>query len=169
MDSIYLFPLAIILGYVIFRLLLKLFYPFFVLIHEFGHALPAAVSGKQRISVTIGDEPHATCFKLPGIVVKISFKRSEIGKTYYEGKPENWTELLFIVGSAPLLSLMISIVLGWVLLSFKFHLLVLMLLCAAWLANTHIVLGSLWPVGFRDSNGQFISSDLLTILKGPKE
>jgi hypothetical protein len=138
-------PVYLILGFIGFRLLLTVFYPLFVLIHELGHAIPARLTGKQDIKLVIGDASSLSEFRFMGIHFHMSFKHSNAGYTCYKGRANSALELYFIFGTAPLISLILALggIFLWKAISFSFA--GYFVLAAAWLANFHITFSSLLP------------------------
>jgi len=168
MSETALIPLFILGGFLVFRGLLWLFYPLVVLLHELAHAIPARLWGKPNVTLQVGNAPYPVHFEIANVRIQCSWKGGYRGHTRYQGRPENWAQLFTIVGTAPVVSLLVTLLGAWVLLDFRFHLATAFLLCALWLANTHIALSSLRPtLQGSDSNDPASSSDLDTLIRGP--
>jgi hypothetical protein len=118
-------------------------YPVFLLLHELGHAIPARILGKKEVRIILGRPPYGTRIQVFGIEILISRMQPFAGKTTYTGIPENRKEAALIIGTAPMLSLFLSCV--PILIPMNFPPAILLLIGGAWLANTHIAMGSCLP------------------------
>ena len=155
-----LIPVYLILAFVGFRMLLAIFYPFFVLIHELGHAIPARLTGRQRIRVVIGEGSETVAFILLGIRFSFGRRKLHMGYTAFQKKPSEgkFTQCI-IIGTAPVISLAIAVagVVLWK--TTPLSLATYFVLAAAWLANFHIAFSALWPVGSSRSVTDLENSD----------
>jgi len=156
-------PFYLILGYLLFQFLLKWSYPVFVLIHELGHALPACFFGKKQVQIHIGEGDSLFRFCIQPIQFELHRRTWHIGRTTYAGSPGNRIEAVFIILSAPLLSLLLTLGFGYLLLTSGTLISVkaLLLFCAAWLASFHITFSAIWP--FKNAHSDI--RDFLTTCK----
>lgn len=172
-----LFPIYLILGYIGFRLLMSVFYPVFVIIHELGHAIPARLTGKKQIHVVIGGSPFLISFCLFNIEFNIGSKNLRMGyTTYAKSQVESTTARCFIFATAPLLNLVLVFMGIWLWQSFAFNVLGYFILATAWLANVHIAFSSLWPFAHVPGNsnhtapeGDNSGSDLFNLIQMLRE
>ena len=168
-----LFPIYLILGYIGFRLLMSVFYPIFVVIHELGHAVPARLAGRKQVRIVMGTSPALLHFSLFGITFDLGSKQLQRGyTTYAKPQSESATALCFIFGMAPLVSLIFVITGICLWRAYVFDTLGYFILGAAWLTNVHIVFSSLWPFelatetdGQESPVGGPFTSDLLNLIR----
>lgn len=171
--NIQLIPVYLIIGFIGFRLLLGIFYPLFVLIHELGHAVPAKLFGKKQIQVVIGESPYTLCFALFGIEFNFSIRGLNKGYTHYKGIPSSWFEFVAIIAIAPLISLSLTLLGVYLWKTTSLSPALYFIFAAAWLANFHITFSALWPFSYSSNTqatlDQEPQSDLRALIKGFKQ
>lgn len=163
--------ITLAIGFLAFCAMFSISTVLLVIIHELGHAIPALMTGKKQVRIKVGDasdreqQPRSNTIQF-----LFSFKNSHRALTRYEGGINNWAELIFIVGTAPLINLVIGVSATLALLTTHLSSVWVFVVTAFWLANARIFLHSIdpgwfsrWEPGGSDS----CESDLGRILRGP--
>ena len=175
-----LIPLYLILAFIGFRMLMAVFYPFFVLIHELGHAIPAQLSGKKEVKIAIGKGPEVVAFSFLGIQFSFAGNKLHLGYTVFKKNPgDGRLTQCFIIGTAPVISLTIAIAGVFLWKAVPFSTATYFVLASAWLANLHITFNALWPEGGKYTSAESENNDnycyrsdlrnLLDVLRGNSE
>jgi hypothetical protein len=138
-----LFPIYLILGFLLFRWLVVAFQWISTLAHELGHTLAAKLSGKNSLILTIGSSPFLVNSTLAGVSLKLSIKGEPRGSTSFEGNFSNRMMAMAIIWAGPVVTLAIILLLTWSAFLHTWNLLGYMVVCSAWLANVQIIVSSL--------------------------
>ena len=103
------------MDFIVYLLVYIIFMPILTLLHELGHAIPALIFTKEKVTVNIGNSNLNKKIKLNRLVIKLNGYKSLVDVSYGY---VNWTLLdnnkiksVFMILGGPLTTLIVSILL----------------------------------------------------------
>ena len=81
-----------------------IFRPFVTIIHEFGHAIPAAIFTSQTVQINVGAGEGSLNFNIKSLKLEISFKKMICGYTAFLDTNLTKFQLALIYATGPIFS-----------------------------------------------------------------